>query len=271
MGRQVIPETEPIWRALADPSRRSLLDLMRDGPKTTQQLCAHFPTSRYAIMGHLSVLAEVGLILVERRGRERLNHLNPVPLQYAYDRWLKPLSASAAAVLTTLGVVAESEGAEIMGSGIDIRAEHLVARDATATWSALMGLAGWWPRCWGKTENLVFEAHVGGRLGLLEAALASFNGQGGGSLWGIIEEFYPTRTLAVRGAMGLRGPVSGYWRMDLIQQDEGTRVVLQHQVAGPVSDEDRDCFATGWKTTLRTLASVAEDKWEGGDISHGAI
>lgn len=260
MGRQVVPETEPIWRALADPSRRALLDLMRSGPKTTQQLCVHFPTSRYAIMGHLGVLAKVGLVLVERRGRERLNHLNPVPLQQAYDRWLKPLSASAAAVLTGLGAAAESEGAGVLDLGIDIRAEHLVARDATATWRALMGLAAWWPRCWPEGESLVFETHVGGRLGPLEAPGTSFDHHGEGVLWGVVEELYPTRSLAVRGAMGLYGPVSGYWRMDLVPQDGGTRVVLKHQVAGPVSDEDRDCFATGWKSTLRALASAAEDE-----------
>ncbi|AMS43909.1 hypothetical protein AA2016_5000 [Aminobacter aminovorans] len=226
---------------------------------TTQQLCAYFPTSRYAIMGHLTVLAEVGLVLVERRGRERLNHLNPVPLQLAYDRWLKPLSASAAAMLTGLRAAAESAGG-IMDLGIDIRAEHVVRRDATATWDALMRLAAWWPRCWPESENLVFEAHVGGRLGTLEAPDTSFDVQGGGTLWGVVEEFYPARTLTVRGAMGLCGPVSGYWRMDLVPEDDATRVTLQHQVAGLVSDEDRDCFATGWIRTLRALASAAEAK-----------
>jgi len=78
------------FRALADPSRRRILDLLRASPLTTSALCDEFEFTRFAVMKHLRILEEAGLVLVERRGRERVNHLNPVPIQAIYRRWIKP-------------------------------------------------------------------------------------------------------------------------------------------------------------------------------------
>ncbi len=69
-----------LWSAFADSSRRRMLDLLRAGPMTTNDLCTHFEFTRFAVMKHLKILEQGGLVLVERRGRERLNHLNPVPI-----------------------------------------------------------------------------------------------------------------------------------------------------------------------------------------------
>jgi DNA-binding transcriptional ArsR family regulator len=82
-------ESDPIWKALADSSRRSILDRLRDGPRTTRDLCRSFRTSRFAVMKHLDVLAGAGLLVVERRGRDRWNHLDPAPLR-SIERWLGP-------------------------------------------------------------------------------------------------------------------------------------------------------------------------------------
>lgn len=101
--RQVgLPGTAPeeadaaVWRALADPSRRRILDLLRDGARTTGDLCAQFEVSRFAVMKHLRVLEEAGLVVVERRGRERFNHLNPVPILAIQKRWIDRFQAVAA-------------------------------------------------------------------------------------------------------------------------------------------------------------------------------
>lgn len=79
-----------VWLALNDASRRQILDLLRKRPMTTGELCEHFDFTRFAVMKHLKVLVDGGLVLVERQGRERLNHLNPLPLQAIYRRWIKP-------------------------------------------------------------------------------------------------------------------------------------------------------------------------------------
>lgn len=79
-----------VWKALADPCRRRLLDLLRQRPKTTGELCEDFNTSRFAVMKHLRVLEEAGLVVVRREGRQRWNYLNPVPIQAIYERWITP-------------------------------------------------------------------------------------------------------------------------------------------------------------------------------------
>lgn len=85
------PDDAPdlVWRALANPVRRRILDLLMAGPLTTGALAESFPDlSRFAVMQHLKVLEEADLVLPRREGRERHNHLNPVPIQRIYDRWV---------------------------------------------------------------------------------------------------------------------------------------------------------------------------------------
>ncbi len=89
MARRPKDDLAPVWRALANPVRRGVLDLLRDGPRTTGELAVWFPRlSRFAVMQHLAVLERAGLVTARRRGRQRFNFLNPVPLQRMYHRWV---------------------------------------------------------------------------------------------------------------------------------------------------------------------------------------
>ena len=99
---------ERVWSALNDGSRRKILDLLREQSMTTNQLCVHFDFSRFAVMKHLKILHQGGLIVVERRGRERINHLNPIPLQEIYRRWIKSFDQIPADRLLKLKILAES-------------------------------------------------------------------------------------------------------------------------------------------------------------------
>ncbi len=102
-----------VWKALADPTRRRLLDLLRDGPQTTGELCARFPLSRFAVMKHLGILEQAGLVIVERRGRERWNYLNAVPIQQIYERWISGYAGFwAASLLRLKRRVEEQAGSE---------------------------------------------------------------------------------------------------------------------------------------------------------------
>jgi len=74
---------------------------------TTGKLCEHFETSRFAIMKHLKVLQQAGLVMVERSGRERFNHLNPVPIQSIYRRWIRPFEQLPADRMIRLKQLAE--------------------------------------------------------------------------------------------------------------------------------------------------------------------
>jgi predicted transcriptional regulator len=100
-------DDDDIWQALGNSTRRQILDLLRDGPMITGDICNEFKTSRYAIMKHLNILVEVNLVLFEKRGRKRLNYLNPVPLQRALSRWLKPFDEIAVTRLNELKDVVE--------------------------------------------------------------------------------------------------------------------------------------------------------------------
>ncbi len=81
--------TDVLFKALADPSRRKLLDLLHahDG-RTLMDLCEHLDMSRQGVTQHLAVLEAANLVATQRRGREKLHFLNPVPLQEIYERWI---------------------------------------------------------------------------------------------------------------------------------------------------------------------------------------
>lgn len=83
------PAQDAIWKALADPTRRAMLDVLREGPRTTGALCRRFRRlSRCGVMKHLGILEAAGLIVIKRHGRFRWNYLNPIPIRQIYERWM---------------------------------------------------------------------------------------------------------------------------------------------------------------------------------------
>ncbi len=92
-----------MFKALADPSRRSLLDALhaRDG-QTLTELEQRLPITRFGVMKHLRVLEEAGLVLSRRSGREKLHYLNPVPIRLVHDRWVSKYTEPWAATLSGL-------------------------------------------------------------------------------------------------------------------------------------------------------------------------
>ncbi|WP_328680959.1 metalloregulator ArsR/SmtB family transcription factor [Streptomyces sp. NBC_00322] len=94
---------DEVFKALADPTRRSLLDeLFRQDGQTLSALEARFGISRFGVMKHLKQLEEAGLIVTRRRGREKLHFLNPVPIRLVHDRWVSKYAEPWAAALSGL-------------------------------------------------------------------------------------------------------------------------------------------------------------------------
>jgi DNA-binding transcriptional ArsR family regulator len=82
-------DTDKVFKALADPNRRQLLDrLHANNGQTLGQLCAHLDVTRQAVAKHLAVLEEANLVAVIWRGREKLHYLNPVPIHEITERWI---------------------------------------------------------------------------------------------------------------------------------------------------------------------------------------
>ena len=89
-------QNDRVFKALSSATRRALLDELKDEPKTTGELCAVFSDlDRCTVMQHLGVLEAAELILISRKGRERWNHLNPLPIKHIHDRWIGPFAARA--------------------------------------------------------------------------------------------------------------------------------------------------------------------------------
>lgn len=84
-------------------TRRAILDALKDQPQTTGALCARFaPLDRCTVMQHLKVLEDAELVIVRRKGRERWNHLNPLPIKHIHERWIGPYAAHAVEILDRL-------------------------------------------------------------------------------------------------------------------------------------------------------------------------
>jgi DNA-binding transcriptional ArsR family regulator len=86
-------DLDPIWKALSDPTRRAILDLLRTGPRTTTEIVEYFPDmTRHAVMKHIDVLREASLVMTREDGRRRINTLNVVPIRQIYERWVGPFA-----------------------------------------------------------------------------------------------------------------------------------------------------------------------------------
>ncbi|MDG6109669.1 helix-turn-helix transcriptional regulator [Dactylosporangium aurantiacum] len=104
-------DDDRVFKALADPTRRFLLDLLfsRDG-RTLTELESELEMSRFGVMKHLKVLEEAGLVVTRRMGREKLHFLNPIPIRQVHDRWIDKYTEHHATAL--LELKAELEGDE---------------------------------------------------------------------------------------------------------------------------------------------------------------
>ena len=101
---------EAVFRALAAPSRRRLLDeLFKQDGQTLGALERRLPMTRFGVMKHLRVLEDAGLVVTKKRGREKLHFLNPVPIRLVHDRWVSKYAEPWAAGLTGLKQRLESD------------------------------------------------------------------------------------------------------------------------------------------------------------------
>jgi DNA-binding transcriptional ArsR family regulator len=104
---------DEVFKALADPTRRGLLDeLYREDGQTLSALEARLPMTRFGVMKHLKVLEEAGLVKTKRRGREKLHFLNPVPIRLVHDRWVSKYAEPWAVTLTGLKKTIEEKTME---------------------------------------------------------------------------------------------------------------------------------------------------------------
>jgi DNA-binding transcriptional ArsR family regulator len=104
-------DDDRVFKALADPTRRALLDKLfkRDG-RTLRELEAGLEMTRFGVMKHLRLLEEAGLVTTQKRGREKLHFLNPVPIRLIHDRWIDKYTERRVSALADLKSKLEETG-----------------------------------------------------------------------------------------------------------------------------------------------------------------
>src|SRR6476469_6027125 len=104
---------DPVCKALADPTRRSILHLRRDRPRTTTDIVDAFPhLTRFGVMKHLDALREAGLVHTREEGRQRVNSLNVFPIRQIYERWVSPFQEVWSSQLLGIKELAEQKSPE---------------------------------------------------------------------------------------------------------------------------------------------------------------
>jgi DNA-binding transcriptional ArsR family regulator len=227
-----------LWRALASPWRRRLLDLLREAPATTGALAEQMPElSRFAVMQHLGVLTGAGVVIAERRGRDRINYINPVPLREWYERWVQPLADIGSAELLALKRQAETGERSMPGAIEPIRTVRLafelrIEASAERTFEVMTQQAhDWFPHSFGgdRLRRVVLEPRVGGQH-------YEDWGDGRGHLYGEVTVYDPPVRWATRGRL-MAGTI-----MDTdyqLTEEPGAVVVRVTKVAvGPLSEEE---------------------------------
>jgi DNA-binding transcriptional ArsR family regulator len=233
-------EEEPdLWRALANPWRRRLLDELRPGPRTTGQLAAAIPElSRFAVMQHIEVLTAAGVVVARKRGRERFNHLNPVPLRDWYERWVRPMADTDAAGLLALRRVVEQTGESTMETATDqihtvrIACELRFAASPEQVFDALTRrVRDWFPYTYGgdRVRAVVVEPRVGGQH-------YEDWGDGAGHLYGQVTVYDPPHRYATRGRI-MPGTILDT-EYEIVAEDGGAVLRMSKVAVGPMTDEE---------------------------------
>ncbi|MFZ0865491.1 MAG: helix-turn-helix domain-containing protein [Candidatus Sulfotelmatobacter sp.] len=111
-------DLDAVWKALSDPTRRAILDFLRDRPRTTTEIVEAFPhLSRFGVMKHLDVLRGAQLVQTREAGRQRMNSLNVVPIRQIYERWVGPFQELWSGQLLRIKELAENDTAKKDGAG----------------------------------------------------------------------------------------------------------------------------------------------------------
>jgi DNA-binding transcriptional ArsR family regulator/uncharacterized protein YndB with AHSA1/START domain len=245
---QLENETALLWPALADATRRRVLDLLRDQPRTTGEIAAHFTISRIAVMRHLEVLAAAGLVTSRKRGRERWHYLNAVPLRRLHDRWADPVASGLASGLLRLKDRVEAEGATLQATrpAVDVAFDVAIAGTPTAVFSALTeDPGGWWghPFLGQRATGLSMEPRLGG--------LFVERWDDGGYVIATVTGWAQDRHLELTGPFHL-GVAIGVASFDLASAEEGTLLRFSFRAVGAVDPEVAERMAQGWNELVGT-------------------
>jgi DNA-binding transcriptional ArsR family regulator len=257
---QLEAETAPLWRALADPTRRRILDRLRAGPAITGEIAAAFPISRIAVMRHLEVLAEAELITSRKRGRERWHYLNAVPLERLHQRWAGPVEAGFASGLLRLQDQVEAEPVDSSRPPVDVALDVVIAGSRRAVFESItVRIDEWWgpPAVDTRATGVSLEVGLGGRF-------VEQWGDTGGQIIATVTGLEPDRYLRLTGPFHF-GLALGDATFDLEDAPRGTLVRFSFRAVGAIDPAVLEGIESGWATLVasRLRALVETGSAEG--------
>jgi DNA-binding transcriptional ArsR family regulator/uncharacterized protein YndB with AHSA1/START domain len=238
-------EEAPLWRALSDPTRRRILDILRERPRTTGEVASHFEISRIAVMRHLDVLAEASLVTSRKRGRQRWHYLNAVPLERLHDRWFDLRAAGWASGLLRLQGKVEAKGERVKEPEltIDLALDVEIAGTPTDVFSALtQDPGGWWghPFVHPNAIGLTLDPRLGGML--LE------QWSEGGAVVAVVTGWQENSHLALTGSF--HHVAVGIATFDLAPTDAGTLLNFTFRAVGVIDPDLAETMPSGWNELL---------------------
>jgi len=242
--------TDSVWKALADPTRRRLMDLVRESPKTTSELGSAFSSlGRCAIMKHLAILENSGLLKTEKVGKFKWNYINAIPLQQIYERWVKKYEAQWASSLIQLKELAEYKSninqitenliMEQQSTTIKILLEIPIKSKVNEVWNCLLNDVNlWWRKDFytsEKTKQFIIEPKVGGRM-------YEDYGNDEGLLWAEVIVLDAPRIIEFKGHLSPQfgGPAMSFLKLSLAEKDGDTILTLSDTLFGDVDENTRN-------------------------------
>jgi len=254
-----------IWKALSDPTRRSILDILAVAPRTTGELSMHFKDdlSRFAIMKHLGILQKADLIIIKREGKFRWNHLNPNSIQRAYEGWLKKYQEKRADNIVQFQQLSGVEKPIAMNDKKVATAQISFSVKLNASknqvWKALTTDIGKW---WGKdfctspnTKKFVLDAQIGGLM--YEDA-----GSGQGLVWGMVIGVDKPNSLQIKGHLSAEfgGPAVSFQHFKLEEKGKTTELKFSDTIFGAIDDGFEKSLTKGWKDIFGKALKAYLDK-----------
>ncbi len=245
-----------IWKALSDPTRRSILDLLKSAPRTTGEISRFFEKdlSRFAIMKHLGILEKAHLITTRKEGKSRMNYLNPGPIQKTYDEWVDQLIQLKYYTDQTSRKMGQN-AKRIITSTIDLSSR--ISADQTKVWEALtQQIDQWWVADYYQSPTSVkmaLEPKLGGLL--YEDA-----GKNEGFVWATIIALHSPNHLVLRGDLSpdFGGPAISYLKFTLEEKKGITTLKLQDTIMGTISQKRLKEIKSRWKVLLDGLVKHCE-------------
>lgn len=259
-----------VWKALNDATRRDILDLLRQQARTTGELSACFASmTRFAVMKHLNVLSDAGLIITKKSGRERWHYLNAVPLQLIYERWMRPYESMWATSLIGIAQSLDEETQVVKQKqlqSVRVEQEIKISASPDKVFHALVhNTAAWWGMPYlrnPQSSQLIIEPRLGGLM------YESWGTENEGVECARVTTYKENEVLELNGRFGLDGAVVSVAHFELRVDGKTTTLALSHHIIGELDEQTQQMYSFGWNDLLATRLKAFVEKGERYGIGH---